>query len=93
MTTAATHHEQSTTTEATLFVAFELREKTWKLGCTTGHGQKPRERTVTALVAFMARVQLAFFPYRPLSEQAPLKTARAFLPDGSAFSVTSAPPS
>ncbi len=28
MTTAATHHEQSTTTEATLFVAFELSEKT-----------------------------------------------------------------
>ncbi len=48
MTTTATHHEQSTTTEATLFVAFELSEKTWKLGFTTGHGQKPRERTVTA---------------------------------------------
>jgi transposase len=29
-------------------VAFELSEKTWKLGCTTGHGQKPRERTVSA---------------------------------------------
>jgi hypothetical protein len=28
MTTAVTHHEQSNTTEATLFVAFELREKT-----------------------------------------------------------------
>ena len=42
MTTAATHKEQSTTTEATLFVAFELSEKTWKLGFTTGHGQKPQ---------------------------------------------------
>jgi transposase len=31
-----------------LVVAFELSEKTWKLGFTTGHGQKPRERTVTA---------------------------------------------
>jgi transposase len=31
-----------------LFVAFELSEKVWKLGFTTGHGQKPRERTVTA---------------------------------------------
>ena len=31
-----------------MFVAFELSEKTWKLGFTTGHGQKPRERTVTA---------------------------------------------
>ena len=48
MTTAATHHEHSNTTEAALFMAFELREKTWKLGCTTGHGQKPRERTVPA---------------------------------------------
>jgi transposase len=48
MTTPATHHEQSNTTEATLFVAFELSEKTWKLGFTTGHGQTPRERTVPA---------------------------------------------
>src|SRR6266446_319842 len=48
MTTAVTHHEQRNTTEATLFVAFELSEKTWKLCFTTGHGQKPRERTVPA---------------------------------------------
>ena len=48
MTTLATHNTQDTTTESTLFVAFELSEKTWKLGFTTGHGQKPRERTVTA---------------------------------------------
>jgi len=48
MTTAATHNAQSHTTEATLFVALELSEKTWKLGFTTGHGQKPRERTMTA---------------------------------------------
>ena len=48
LTTAAPHHEQSLTTAATLFGAFELSEKTWKLGFTTGHGQKPRERTITA---------------------------------------------
>ena len=48
MTTAATYHEQSPTTAATLFVALALREKTWRLGFTTGHGQKPRERTMTA---------------------------------------------
>src|SRR5438067_6949167 len=48
MTTAATPHEYSNTPEVTLFGAFELREKTWKLGFTTGHGQKPRERTVSA---------------------------------------------
>ena len=48
MRTAATHHEPGNTKEATLFVAFALSEKTWKLGFTTGHGQQPRERTVTA---------------------------------------------
>ena len=48
MTTAATHPTNGNTTEATLFVAFELSEKTWKLGFTTGHGQKPRERSMPA---------------------------------------------
>src|SRR5438105_8229275 len=48
MTTLATRNTPDTTTEGTLFVAFELSEKTWKIGFTTGHGQKPRERTVTA---------------------------------------------
>jgi transposase len=48
MTTTATHHAHDTTTARVLFVAFALREKTWKLGCTIGDGQKPRERTVAA---------------------------------------------
>jgi transposase len=48
MTTTATHNSHDTTTERVLFVAFELSEKTWKLGFTVGHGQKPRERTVAA---------------------------------------------
>src|SRR5262245_38765583 len=48
MTTPVTRDVQESMTEGTLFVAFELSEKTWKLGFTTGHGQKPRERTVTA---------------------------------------------
>ena len=48
MTTAVTPLEPENTTEATLFVAFELSEKTWKLGFTTGHGQKPRERSIPA---------------------------------------------
>src|SRR5262245_55323946 len=48
MATLATRHTQDTTTEGTLVGAFALREKPWTLGCTTGHGQKPRERTVTA---------------------------------------------
>src|SRR6266567_1311553 len=46
MTTTATCHMQENTTAGTLFVAFELSGKTWKLGFTTGHGQQPR--TVTA---------------------------------------------
>jgi transposase len=48
MTTTATHNGHDTTPECVLFVAFELREKTWKLGFTTGHGQKPRERSIAA---------------------------------------------
>jgi transposase len=48
MTTTATHNEHNTTPERVLFVAFELSENTWKLGFTTGHGQKPRERSFAA---------------------------------------------
>ena len=48
MTTTATHHANDHIAETPLFVAFELSERTWKLGFTTGHGQKPRERSVTA---------------------------------------------
>ena len=48
MTTTATHNGHDTTAERVLFVAFELSEKTWKLGFTTGHGQKPRERSIAA---------------------------------------------
>jgi transposase len=48
MTTTATHNGHDTTPERVLFVAFELSEKTWKLGFTTGHGQKPRERSIAA---------------------------------------------
>jgi len=48
MATAATHHANGNTTEAILFVAFALSEKTWQLGFPTGHGQKPRERSMPA---------------------------------------------
>jgi transposase len=48
MTTPSTYNGQENPTEATLFVAFELSEKNWKLGFTTGAGQKPRERGMTA---------------------------------------------
>jgi hypothetical protein len=36
MTTAATHTEHHNTREGVLFMAFELSEKTWKLGFTAG---------------------------------------------------------
>ena len=48
MTTKATRNTQAKTSEGPLFMSFELSEKTWKLGFTTGPGQKPRERNVTA---------------------------------------------
>ena len=48
MTTKATRNTQAKTSEVPLFMSFELSEKTWKLGFTTGPGQKPRERNMTA---------------------------------------------
>jgi hypothetical protein len=42
--TTATHNAHDTTPARVLFVAFELSAKHGKLGFTTGHGQKPRER-------------------------------------------------
>ena len=48
MTTKATRNAQDTTSAGTLCVSFALRDKHWKLGCTTGHGQKPRARPVPA---------------------------------------------
>ena len=51
MLTTATHNEHYTAMyapEPVLFLAFELSEKTWKLGFTTGHGQQPRERSIPA---------------------------------------------
>ena len=47
-TTKAPPKTNGNTTEAILYVAFELSDKSWKLGFTTGHGQKPRERNVPA---------------------------------------------
>src|SRR5260370_21600915 len=48
MTLPATRNVQERPTEGSLVVALELGEKPWKLGCTTGHGQQARERTVPA---------------------------------------------
>jgi hypothetical protein len=46
--TTATQNEHYNAHEPVLFMAFELSEKTWKLGFTLGHGQPPRERTIAA---------------------------------------------
>src|SRR5215475_4384182 len=47
-TTATIHVDQATVFTPTLFLAFELGENKWKLGCTTGAAQRPRERQVPA---------------------------------------------
>lgn len=47
-TTAATRVVQSTASESVLHLAFELGQTRWKLGFTTGLGQRPRERTIAA---------------------------------------------
>jgi transposase len=48
MMTTATQNEHYNAHEPGLFMAFELSEKTWKLGFTIGHGQPPRARTIAA---------------------------------------------
>ena len=48
MTKTATPNVDDTTAERVLFMAFELSEKTWQLAFTTGPGQKPRERGISA---------------------------------------------
>ena len=48
VTTATTRVAQETACTPTLFLAFELGVKKWKLGFTTGAAQRPRERQVPA---------------------------------------------
>jgi len=48
MQPTATHTTEYTEPQPVLYLAFELGERTWKLGFTTGHGQKPRERNIAA---------------------------------------------
>lgn len=47
MRTEAAHSEQDTTVRV-LFVAFELSWKNWRLGFSTGLGQKAREKSIPA---------------------------------------------
>jgi hypothetical protein len=43
-----TTHRVESNTLSTLYLAFELSNKKWRLGFTIGLGQRPRERTVDA---------------------------------------------
>ncbi|MBI2536818.1 MAG: hypothetical protein HYW06_07635 [Gemmatimonadetes bacterium] len=47
-TTAATRPAEYTPPAPVLHLAFELGQAKWKLGFTTGLGQRPRERTIAA---------------------------------------------
>jgi transposase len=57
-------------TFSTLYLAFELSNKKWKLGFTIGLGQKPRERTIDAgdLLALEEEIRLAKKRFHLLSE-------------------------
>ena len=44
----ATHRDHGIATKTVLHLAFELGWNEWKLAFTTGHGQKPRLRSVPA---------------------------------------------
>jgi transposase len=58
-TPAATGTDQVTTPRPTLFLAFELGVTTWKLGCTTGAAQRPRERSIPAGARHVLHEELA----------------------------------
>jgi transposase len=46
--TTAPQNEHDNAHAPVLFLACELRENTWQLGCTLGHGQPPRARPMAA---------------------------------------------
>src|SRR4029450_5596410 len=48
MMTTAPRTEHDHTPAAVLWMACELRDNTWTLGCSLGHGQKPRARRLPA---------------------------------------------
>jgi len=59
--TTMTRNDESTAPvpTITLLVAFELGERTWKLGFTTGLGQRPRIRSVPAGAVDQVREEIA----------------------------------
>lgn len=59
MPTTATRDNQDNTSQGTLYLAFELGEKKWQLAFTTGLGQRPRERTITARSLLLLEREIA----------------------------------
>jgi len=59
MKATATRSEKHSITGGTLYLAFELSRKSWRLAFTTGMGQKPRQRTVAALDTESLRKELS----------------------------------
>lgn len=55
----AVRKDDCTTPAAVLYLAFELGEGQWKLGFTTGLGQKPREREVVARAMVCVEQEIA----------------------------------
>lgn len=55
----AVRKNDCTTSAAVLYLAFELGEGKWKLGFTTGLGQKPREREVVARAMVCVEQEIA----------------------------------
>ena len=71
------------TTEASLYLAFELSKKKWKLGFSTGLGQHPRRRTIDAgdLPALQQEIEVAKRRFRLLVD-APVKSCYEVGRDG-----------
>ena len=63
------------TTEPSLYLAFELSKKKWKLGFSTGLGQHPRRRTIDAgdLPALQQEIEVAKRRFG-LSADSPVKS-------------------
>ncbi len=59
MSTGATRPTEDTALHAVLYLALELSNTRWKLGFTTGLGQRPRERTIAARAVDTLRAEVA----------------------------------
>jgi len=58
MDTAATRNNEYSAFEPVLYLAFELSEAHWKLGFSTGVGQRPRERNIRSCDLFALREEI-----------------------------------